>query len=123
MKNVTFPSPIGVFFGYMETFMYRYLILLGGSKVLVGLTVTVGAPFEFIVTILTSYIVGKVGHAPIIMLGLLAQAVRLFGKSSSDALCFCSPMQFWQPLSLIFRYKHGTQCKYFSSFSITNVYV
>ncbi|XP_069156153.1 major facilitator superfamily domain-containing protein 6 [Procambarus clarkii] len=71
----------GVFIGYLETFMYRYLFSLGASNILIGLTVTVGAPFELIITLVTSYFVRLMGHAPLIMAGLSAYAVRLVGMS------------------------------------------
>ncbi|XP_050738506.1 major facilitator superfamily domain-containing protein 6-like isoform X1 [Eriocheir sinensis] len=71
----------GIFFGFLETYMYRYLSGLGASPVLVGLTVTVGAPFEVVLTLLASYLVPLTGHAPIIVFGLFGHAVRLFGFS------------------------------------------
>ncbi|XP_071536271.1 uncharacterized protein [Panulirus ornatus] len=71
----------GMFIGYLETFMYRFLFDLGASKVLIGLTVTVGAPFELVFNIITSYFVGLVGHPPLIAVGLFAYAVRLIGYS------------------------------------------
>nr|XP_053655060.1 uncharacterized protein LOC128704073 isoform X2 [Cherax quadricarinatus] len=71
----------GVLIGYLETFMYRYLVNLGASSMLVSLTVTVGAPFELLLTLLTSHLVRHIGHAPLIMFGLSAYAVRLVGLS------------------------------------------
>ncbi|XP_066984651.1 major facilitator superfamily domain-containing protein 6-like [Macrobrachium rosenbergii] len=71
----------GMFIGYIETFMYRYLFALGATPVLIGLTVTIGAPFEFVLTLITSYFTNLVGHPPIIVFGLLAYAVRYLGFS------------------------------------------
>ncbi|XP_069983191.1 major facilitator superfamily domain-containing protein 6-B isoform X2 [Penaeus vannamei] len=71
----------GMFIGYIETFMYRYLFDLGASQLLIGLTVTVGAPFELVFTLVAASVVAKVGHAHVIMLGLLAYSVRLLGFS------------------------------------------
>lgn len=78
-KSLSLPHA-GIFFGFLETYMYRYLSGLGASPVLVGLTVTVGAPFEVVLTLLASYLVPLTGHAPIIVFGLFGHAVRLFGK-------------------------------------------
>ncbi|KAK4306124.1 hypothetical protein Pmani_022030 [Petrolisthes manimaculis] len=89
----------GVFFGYLETFMYRYLVSLGASPVLVSLTVTVGAPFELVLTLFTSYIVSKVGHEPLIMFGLLAHAVRLFGLSLLVDPWWVLPLEVFESLS------------------------
>lgn len=74
-----------MFIGYIETFMYRYLFDLGASQLLIGLTVTVGAPFELVFTLVAASVVAKVGHAHVIMLGLLAYSVRLLGMLNS---CF-----------------------------------
>ncbi|KAK8405616.1 hypothetical protein O3P69_001854 [Scylla paramamosain] len=71
----------GVFFGFLETFMYRYIFSLGGDNRLLGLTVTVGTPFEFILNLLASFLVPYTGHASIIMFGLLGHAIRLLGFS------------------------------------------
>lgn len=71
----------GVFFGFLETYMYRYIFSLGGDNQLLGLTVTVGTPFEFILNLLASFLVPYTGHASIIMFGLLGHAIRLLGFS------------------------------------------
>lgn len=60
--------------------MYRYLTTLGASPVLVGLTVTVGAPFEMILTLLASFLVPLIGHVTIIIFGLFAHSIRLLGE-------------------------------------------
>ncbi|XP_045138797.1 uncharacterized protein LOC123520531 [Portunus trituberculatus] len=71
----------GVFFGFLETFMYRYIFSLGGDNKLLGLTVTVGTPFELIFNLLASFLVPYTGHAAIIMFGLVGHAIRLLGFS------------------------------------------
>ncbi|XP_042887952.1 uncharacterized protein LOC122263552 isoform X2 [Penaeus japonicus] len=71
----------GVFIGYLETFMYRFLSDLSASPLLISLTVTVGAPFELLLTLVAASVVDRLGHAHVIMLGLLAYAVRLLGFS------------------------------------------
>lgn len=68
-----------MFIGYLETFMYRFLSDLSASPLLISLTVTVGAPFELLLTLVAASVVDRLGHAHVIMLGLLAYAVRLLG--------------------------------------------
>ncbi|XP_047499022.1 major facilitator superfamily domain-containing protein 9-like isoform X2 [Penaeus chinensis] len=50
---------VGMFIGYIETFMYRYLSDLGASPFLISLTVTVGAPLELPFTLVSSSLVAK----------------------------------------------------------------
>ncbi|CAL4095224.1 unnamed protein product, partial [Meganyctiphanes norvegica] len=38
----------GVFFGFIETFMYIYLIKMGASNTLLGLTLSANVPIQFI---------------------------------------------------------------------------
>ncbi|XP_068249756.1 major facilitator superfamily domain-containing protein 6-like [Palaemon carinicauda] len=71
----------GMFVGYLETFMYRYLFALGATPFLIGLTVTVGAPFEFVLTIAASYFTKRIGYVPLIVFGLLAYGIRFLGLS------------------------------------------
>ncbi|XP_068249760.1 major facilitator superfamily domain-containing protein 6-like isoform X2 [Palaemon carinicauda] len=69
----------GMFQGYFETFMYLFLFDLGGSTELLGLTVTVGAPFEFVMTLVTCNLAKSFGYGPFITLGVLLHAVHHFG--------------------------------------------
>ncbi|XP_068243266.1 major facilitator superfamily domain-containing protein 6-like [Palaemon carinicauda] len=69
----------GMFSGYFETFMYLFLFDLGGSTELLGLTVTVGAPFEFVMTLVTCNMAKSFGYGPFITLGVLLHAVHHFG--------------------------------------------
>ncbi|XP_071534172.1 uncharacterized protein [Panulirus ornatus] len=71
----------GIFSGYLETFMYRYLSSLGASHLLLGLTVTVGAPFGWVLNLVASCLVGLVGHASLLTLGLVALSVKMLGLS------------------------------------------
>ncbi|XP_066984655.1 major facilitator superfamily domain-containing protein 6-like isoform X1 [Macrobrachium rosenbergii] len=71
----------GMFTGYFETFMYRYLHELGASEILIGMTVTVGAPFEFIMTLVTCNLAKSFGYVPLITFGLAAHGVQFLGFS------------------------------------------
>ncbi|XP_064089330.1 major facilitator superfamily domain-containing protein 6-like [Macrobrachium nipponense] len=89
----------GMFIGYIETFMYRYLSGLGATPVLIGLTVTIGAPFEFILTLITSFFAKLVGHPPLIMFGLLAYAVRFLGLSFLQDPWWVLPLEILESIA------------------------
>ncbi|XP_064089192.1 major facilitator superfamily domain-containing protein 6-like [Macrobrachium nipponense] len=82
----------GMFTGYFETFMFRYLHELGASEALLGLTVTVGAPFEFIMTLVTCNFAKSFGYVPLITFGLVAHGVEFLG--------FCFLQNPWWVLPL-----------------------
>ncbi|KAG7168238.1 Major facilitator superfamily domain-containing protein 6-like 9 [Homarus americanus] len=68
----------GVVMGYLETFIYRYLGSLGGSPLLLSLTVAVVAPLNFFLTLASSFLVNLLGHAALISLGLFVISFRMF---------------------------------------------
>ncbi|XP_064089111.1 major facilitator superfamily domain-containing protein 6-like isoform X2 [Macrobrachium nipponense] len=83
----------GMYVGYIETFMYRYLSDLGATPVLIGLTVTIGAPFEFILTIVTSFFLKLVGHPQLIVIGMLSFVIRFLGLSFLQDPWWVLPLQ------------------------------
>jgi hypothetical protein len=71
----------GLFWGYIESYLFWFLEELGGSKGLMGLTVTVsclsGIPF----LVLSDVIFRKLGNPNVQILGFIVYAVRLLGYS------------------------------------------
>ena len=71
----------GFFWGYIESYLFLFIEELGGSKGLMGLTVTVsclaGIPF----LVLSDIIFRKLGHPNVQAIGCLVFAIRLLGYS------------------------------------------
>ncbi|CAL4095214.1 unnamed protein product, partial [Meganyctiphanes norvegica] len=71
----------GIFFGFIETYMYLYLGKLGASNVLQGLTMTANVPIEFLLQVTISSIIQKIGYGVAIFIGTIGCFVRLLGFS------------------------------------------
>jgi hypothetical protein len=74
---------LGVFWGGMETFLYWYLEDLGASRLLLGLTVAVGAVPAIPVFFAIRPILRICGHANLLIVALTLYSARLAGESSA----------------------------------------
>ncbi|KAL1492391.1 hypothetical protein ABEB36_010643 [Hypothenemus hampei] len=72
---------LGCAWGFIESFLFWLLEDLGGSKSLMGLTITVGGIIGIPLLVLSGPIVKKLGHANVIFLGFVFYAIRLLGYS------------------------------------------
>ena len=70
---------LGVFLGYSETYMYRYLNDMGASSLMLGLTVTVGGLLEIALLLVSSSLVRAVGAYPIMAAGFLSFCIKFVG--------------------------------------------
>lgn len=77
-QNLFFP---GTAWGYIESFLFWLLQDLGGSKSLMGLTITVGGIVGIPLLVLSGPIIKKLGHANVIFIGFVFYAIRLLGYS------------------------------------------
>ena len=71
----------GLFMGYIETFMYRYIYNLGATSTVIALTVVVAAPLEIILNLFSQNISKIIRHSTTISLCLMFYPLRLFSKS------------------------------------------
>ncbi|KAF4523119.1 hypothetical protein B566_EDAN003134 [Ephemera danica] len=72
---------LGTAWGYLESFLFWLLQDLGGSRLLMGLTITVGGLAGLPLLALSGPIIEALGHANVICLGFVFYAVRLVGYS------------------------------------------
>jgi len=71
----------GVFWGYIEGFLFWFLDDLGASKLQMGWTVTVGMVTSLPFLVFSGPITEKLGHVTVIIIGMLAYFIRLLGYS------------------------------------------
>lgn len=77
----------GTAWGYIESFLFWLIQDLGGSRSLMGITITVGGIAGIPLLALSGPIISKIGHANVLFIGFVFYAVRLVGKlldQSSD---------------------------------------
>lgn len=72
---------LGTMWGYIETFLYWYLLDLGSPRYLLGLTLTVGSGISVPVMYAAEAIVNKVGHANILVGACFMYCFRYMGYS------------------------------------------
>ena len=70
----------GLFWGYIESYLFWFLEEMGGSKSLMGLTVTVSSLFGIPALILSDVIFRRIGHPNVQIIGFAFYVVRLIGK-------------------------------------------
>lgn len=70
---------LGTAWGYIESFLFWLLQDLGGSRSLMGITITVGGVFGIPLLVLSGPIIDKIGHANVIFIGFIFYAIRLLG--------------------------------------------
>ncbi|XP_031336039.1 uncharacterized protein LOC116165602 isoform X2 [Photinus pyralis] len=72
---------LGTVWGYIESFLFWLIQDLGGSKSLMGITITVGGIAGIPLLVLSGPIIKRIGHANVIFIGFLFYAIRLLGYS------------------------------------------
>lgn len=81
---LVFVTFIGSTWGFIETFIVWYLEELGASRSLIGFSFTIAALSGIPLTIFAGAIERRIGHIPILIIGIFAYAVRLIGYSYSQ---------------------------------------
>jgi Na+/melibiose symporter-like transporter len=71
----------GLFWGYIESYLFWFLEEMGGSKSLMGLTVTVSSLFGIPALILSDVIFRRIGHPNVQIIGFAFYVVRLIGNN------------------------------------------
>ncbi|KAK0172204.1 hypothetical protein PV328_005551 [Microctonus aethiopoides] len=72
---------LGTAWGYIESFLFWLIQDLGGSRSLMGITITVGGIAGIPLLVLSGPIINKIGHPNVLFIGFVFYAVRLFGYS------------------------------------------
>ncbi|XP_043494218.1 uncharacterized protein LOC122519090 isoform X1 [Polistes fuscatus] len=72
---------LGTAWGYIESFLFWLIQDLGGSRSLMGITITVGGIAGIPLLVLSGPIISKIGHANVLFIGFVFYAVRLCGYS------------------------------------------
>ncbi|XP_043287431.1 major facilitator superfamily domain-containing protein 6-B [Venturia canescens] len=72
---------LGTAWGYIESFLFWLLQDLGGSRSLMGITITVGGIAGIPLLVLSGPIIEKIGHPNVLFIGFVFYAVRLLGYS------------------------------------------
>lgn len=72
---------LGTAWGYIESFLFWFLQDLGGSRSLMGITITVGGAAGIPLLVMSGPIIEKIGHANVLFIGFVFYAIRLLGYS------------------------------------------
>lgn len=70
----------GTAWGYIESFLFWLIQDLGGSRSLMGITITVGGIAGIPLLVLSGPIISKIGHANVLFIGFVFYAIRLCGE-------------------------------------------
>ena len=71
----------GVFWGFIEGFLFWFLDDIGASKLQMGWTVTIGMVTSLPFLVFSGPITDLVGHINVMILGMVAYTVRMIGYS------------------------------------------
>jgi MFS family permease len=83
----------GVFWGFIEAFLFWFLDDLGAKKLEMGWTVTIGMLTSLPFLIFSGPITDTIGHINVIVLGMLAYFVRLLGYSFLENPLYVYPYE------------------------------
>lgn len=76
----------GLFWGFIESYLFWFLEEMGGSKSLMGLTVTISSLFGIPALLVSDVVFRRIGHANIQVIGFAVYIVRLIGTYTSKNL-------------------------------------
>lgn len=72
----------GLFWGFIESYLFWFLEEMGGNKSLMGLTVTVSALSGIPALLCSDFVFRKIGHPSVQVIGFAVYTIRLVGKLS-----------------------------------------
>lgn len=70
---------LGVFWGFLDNYLFWYLEDLGASKLLMGISVAFGTLAGILLNVTTKNILDKIGHPGVVMVATFLYSVRFFG--------------------------------------------
>nr|XP_022908220.1 uncharacterized protein LOC111419624 [Onthophagus taurus] len=97
---IVFLFGLGNLWGFIESFLFFYLIDLGAPTYLLGITVTVGTISSMPFLYGAERITKKVGHVNVVIIAFFAHAGRLMGYSLIDNPWWCFPFEAMESLSV-----------------------
>ncbi|PSN42174.1 hypothetical protein C0J52_09851 [Blattella germanica] len=77
---------LGTAWGYIESFLFWLLQDLGGSRSLMGITITVGGIAGIPLLVLSGPIIDRIGHANVLFIGFVFYAIRLLAVTYAAKL-------------------------------------
>ena len=86
-QRSAFVSSTGTFWGYIESYLFWFLEDMGGTKSLMGLTLTISALSGIPALLISDYVFRKIGHPNVQVIGFIFYVFRLFGTRNT----FSSP--------------------------------
>ena len=90
----------GVFWGFIEAFLFWHLDDLGASRALMGWTVAVGMVTSLPFLIFSGPITDTIGHMNVIILGMLAYTGRMLGYSFISQAAYVYPFEALEGLTM-----------------------
>ncbi len=84
---------LGTCWGFVESFLFWYLLDLNSPKYLLGLTLTVGAFVGLPFLHKSEWFVEKAGHCNLMILALIFYLIRFGGYSLIDSPFWCIPFE------------------------------
>jgi MFS_1 like family len=71
-----------MFWGYIESYLFWFLEDMGGTKSLMGLTLTISALSGIPALLISDYVFRKIGHPNVQVIGFIFYVFRLFGTAT-----------------------------------------
>lgn len=84
---------LGTCWGFVESFLFWYLLDLNAPKYLLGLTLTTGAIIGLPFLLSSEWFVEKAGHVNLMILALIFYLIRFGGYSLIDNPFWCIPFE------------------------------
>ena len=79
----------GLFWGYIESYLFLFLEDLGGTKSLMGLTITISCLVGIPPLLMSDKIFRKIGHPNVQVIGFAVYVIRLIGYSYIESPYMC----------------------------------
>lgn len=84
---------LGTLWGFVESYLFWYLLDLGAPKLLLGFTLTTGALISLPFLVSAEWFVKKFGYANLMIIALAFYFIRCFGYSLISSPYWCFPFE------------------------------
>lgn len=84
---------LGTLWGFIESFLFWYLLELNAPKMLLGLTLTTGALVSLPFLVTSNWFVKVVGNENLMILALIFYFIRCYGYSLINSPFWCFPFE------------------------------
>lgn len=84
---------IGTCWGFVESFLFWYLLDLKAPKFLLGMTLTTGALISLPVLMTSEWFIKRIGHVNLMILAFVFYFIRFFGYSLIQSPYWCFPFE------------------------------